>query len=373
MNERVERLRRSLADCPDAGAAVLITSEVDVRHLTGFTGDSTFLLVAPESMTLLSDGRFETQIVDECPGFDGNDPRCEVAIRPPTMKMPVLVAGCVGGRFDRLVVDPSTLTLAMYRSLQSAMPDVTLVERGGWVARQRMIKDADEVRDIAMAVRIAESTINDLMIRGHDWVYMSERELSWAIERGIRSLGGEGVSFETIVAADAAAALPHYRPGDTPLKDAAVILIDWGARLDGYVSDLTRTFHNPRRIDDDYPAAYAATLAAHDAAVAAIRPGATAAEIDAAARDVLVDAGLGDAFKHSTGHGIGREVHEGPRLGGGVETELRPGMVVTVEPGVYHAGRWGIRIENDVLVTETGHQVLSDGLPTAMEAMRIGG
>ena len=201
---------------------------------------------------------------------------------------------------------------------------------------------------------------------------MTERELAWAIEAGIRRHGGDGVSFPVIVAADAAAALPHYQPGDVPLADASVLLIDWGASAGGYVSDLTRTFHDPTRVDAEFLAAYETTLAAHHAAVAAIRPGVTAAAVDSAARSVIADAGQGDLFAHATGHGIGMAVHEGPRIGQGVDLTLAAGMVITVEPGIYVANRWGIRIENDVLVTPTGSRVLSSRLPTGLPAMRMG-
>ncbi len=174
----------------------------------------------------------------------------------------------------------------------------------------------------------------------------------------MRLLGAEGVSFAPIVAAGASGALPHYHPRNVVIGDASTLLIDWGACYCGYASDLTRTLHRDH-VSDRFRRAYEAVLDAQQAAIGAIGPGVAAKEVDSVARDVLRRAGLGEAFKHGLGHGTGLQIHEAPRMSSVSEETLATGMIITVEPGVYFEGDFGIRIEDDVLVTDQGHEVLS--------------
>jgi Xaa-Pro aminopeptidase len=232
-----------------------------------------------------------------------------------------------------------------------------LAEAPGLVADLRIRKDAFEQRAIRRAIRVAEAAWS--VFRRRIRLGMTERRLAAELDHQMRLAGSDGLAFPTICAVDASAAMPHAVPGNRRLRRGSVLLMDFGARVGGYVCDLTRMLF-AGRIDPRARQAYEAVLAAQAAAIGRIRPGAAFTEVDAAARAVLDEAGLGKAFGHGTGHGIGREVHEppglGPRAGKGT---LEPGMVVTVEPGVYFRGAFGIRLEDDCLVTKTGRRVLT--------------
>ena len=341
--------------------ALLVTDQTNVRYLSGFTGDSSYLLVMPQRTTILSDGRFTTQIKIDCP-----DLQC--AIRPPSQTISDLAQSLLNDSgISRVGIESTDLALATFRELESACASIELVETTGVVESIRMIKDAEEITKTRQAVQIAEESI-EAVIRsmvGSD----SERDIAYRIEAEMRSRGAEGCSFPAIVACGAAGALPHYHPGATVVGDAATLLIDWGASYQGYASDLTRTFHRPPA-SDDFRVAYEAVLAAQLAAIDLIAPGVIASDVDAAAREVLERAGMADAFMHSLGHGTGLDIHEGPRLAASSDQTLASGMIITVEPGVYFRDRFGIRIEDDVLVTDSGYEVLSR-LPKGLEECRL--
>lgn len=348
MTERIQ----NLVGCFDRLAvdALLITDEVNVRYLTGFTGDSSYLLVETDKATLLSDRRYETQISQQCPTL-------VAAIRPPSQSMIELIQSVVGGQASRNVgIEQAHVSVELLRQLEKKLPEVQWVETSAAVEQLRMIKDEAEVATILAAVQIAERSFQSVVAKlTPKW---TEREIAFELEATMRLLGADGVSFPAIVAAEPSGALPHYRPSTTQIGEAATLLIDWGASYAGYASDLTRTLHR-QKASDAYRRAYEAVLEAQTAAIGAIGPGVTAREADAAARQTLETAGLGGAFKHGLGHGIGLEVHEAPRLSPQSDQTLQPGMVVTVEPGVYLEGDFGIRIEDDVLVTADGCEVLS--------------
>jgi Xaa-Pro aminopeptidase len=357
---RIDRLRTDFESL--AVDEFLVTDEINVRYLTGFTGDSSYLWVTPDRAVMLSDGRYTAQLAAECPTI-------EAAIRRPDVKMFEHVGAVLGNRPARTGIEAEHLSLAVFDQLSSVL-DRPWVETSGAIASLRMIKDDSEILLTRQAIAIAEESF---LAVGFDLgnprsvdLMGTERELAFALENEMRMRGATGASFAPIIAVDENGALPHYRPSDRRLAGCQTLLVDWGAKYQGYASDLTRTLHrgNPTR---EFAKAYAACLRAHDAAVAAIAPGRLAHEIDAAARNVLMDAGFGDAFKHATGHGVGLEIHEMPRLGGKIETVLAAGMIVTVEPGVYLDGRFGIRIENDILVTPGGAELLSVQLPTGLE------
>jgi Xaa-Pro aminopeptidase len=340
----------------------LITDEINVRYLTGFTGDSSYLWVTSDRVVMLSDGRYTAQLAAECPTI-------EAAIRSPDVKMFEHVSKVLGSRPARTAIEADNLSLALFNQLASAISR-PWVETSGVVASLRMIKDDAEISITRQAIDIAEQSFLAVGFdprnpRSIDSMG-TERELAFALENEMRKRGASGASFAPIIAVDENGALPHYRPCDRRLAGCQTLLVDWGAKFQGYASDLTRTLHRGEP-SPEFSRAYAACLRAHDAAVAAIAPDRLAYEIDVAAREVLVDAGFGDAFKHATGHGVGLEIHEMPRLGGKMETVLAPGMVVTVEPGIYLDGQFGIRIENDILVTPSGGELLSVRLPTGLE------
>lgn len=360
MNSRIEKLVNALND--ENIDALLVTNEVNVRYLTGFTGDSTYLVVGGDSAILLSDGRYESQIATQCPDF-------EARIRSPSDLLPDLTRETLRGIQGRENSLPSVglesqhLSLSSYRNLTSEMDGVNFVETVGIVENLRMIKDLDEIAITKKAVKIAQDAFLEVLpqVRGN-W---TELQLAYALESSMRGLGAEGCSFAPIVAAGPGAALPHYQPTNRTLDGADCLLIDWGALCDGYASDLTRTIPLSGG-NEAFSRSHAVVLEAQMAAIEAIAPGRPTREVDEAARKVLRREGMEDAFKHGLGHGIGLQIHESPRMSAVGENTLQSGMIITVEPGVYFDGEFGIRIEDDVLVTETGHEVLSD-LPKGLD------
>ncbi len=346
---RIERLQAWLTKEQPADV-VLVTEEVNVRYLTGFTGDSTYLFVTPTTALLLSDMRYELQLAQQCPDI-------AALVRGPDRRMIDLIKdGASQLNIKRLGLEPAAVSWDLQLLMQRELPSVELTPIGDPVGELRMIKDESELAILRRAVWIAERAFESVRARLRPCI--TELQIAHELENAIRELGGEGCGFPAIVGAGAGGALPHYKPGDIELGGNRALLIDWGAKYCGYTSDLTRTLHReppPAEFRD----AYEAVLAAHNQAIAAMRPGAEAKEIDRVARTVLDDAGLGPRFKHGLGHGIGLKVHESPRMSK-ISTEvLREGMVITVEPAVYFEHQFGIRIENDVLITATGAEVLS--------------
>ncbi len=333
--------------------ALLVTDEINVGYLSGFSGDSSYVLVSAVKGgdLILSDRRYETQLAEECS-------QLPALVRGPDRKMTDLIEQAVSAsRVSRLGFEAVAVNWDLHRQWVDRLKSIEWFPAPDWVSALRMIKDDHEIRCLRRAVWIAERTFESIRARLRpDW---TERQVAQEIEVTIRDLGGDGCGFPPIVAFGASGALPHYRPGRFALGESATILLDWGAKLNGYTSDLTRTLHLLNDPPRGFEAAYEAVLAAHAKAVETIRDGALAKDVDAAARQVLIDASLGDQFKHGLGHGIGLRVHEAPRLGATSDETLAAGMVVTVEPGAYLEGQFGIRIEDDVLVTANGCELLS--------------
>ena len=333
---------------------MLVTRSVDVQYLSGFTGEDSWLLVGKGKGWVLTDSRFVEEVERECPDFASTIRRGSLA--------EALGKAVRRKRLRRLAYDPAHVSVALLSRLRRSLKGVKLVRLAGAVRDLRIRKDRLEVQAIRRAVRTAEEAW---------WAFrkvirpgMTEQALAGELEHQMRRAGADGPAFPTIVAINAHAARPHAKPGRRRLKPGSVLLVDFGARVDGYVSDLTRVLFADR-IPPCALAVYELVRRAQAAAIAAIEPGARLTDVDAAARSVIEEAGYGKKFRHGLGHGIGLEVHEEPRLGPrGVEGRLEPGMVVTVEPGIYLRGRFGIRLEDDVLVTSTGRSVLSR-LPTA--------
>ena len=352
---RRERLCAQLAeDHPDA-AALLVESDTNVRYLTGFTGDSTRLLVGPRVERLISDTRYETQLAEQCPGLDATIRTQATSFADATAKVLAKQRGAV-------LVEAEHLTVAEFESLKGKAAGTPLLTSEKLVESLRMVKDDWEVAQIRGAVAAAEAAFAAALaeLRGDE----TERAVALRIEAELRQAGADGFSFTPIVAVGDRGALPHYSAGDPRVGDAGTLLVDWGARMPGgYVSDLTRTLVTGAE-PDEFRRVYDLVNAAVDAALAALRPGVTLTDVDAAARRVIEDAGFGDRFGHGLGHGIGLQVHEAPRLSAISKDAAEAGMVVTIEPGVYLPGRFGVRIEEDVLVTADGCEVLSS-LPRA--------
>ena len=338
--------------------ALLVTNPQDIRYLTGFVGDDSWALVQAGSsrVTVISDFRFEQQIEREAP-------HAAVVIRKGPFS-DVLDQFARRSKIKRFAVQSSTMTLATRKALVAKLSARRIVPVDDGLLRQRAVKDPIEVRHIRRALRCQEEAYRRVLEELKPG--QSEQHVAGRIEMHMRDLGADGTSFPSIVAADANASLPHAIPGRNRIKRGGIVLFDWGARWAGYCSDLTRVVaigRMPARIREIYSIVLDAQLAAIDA----IGPGRSPREVDGVARKLIDKAGFGDRFGHGLGHGIGLDIHEQPTLGSRSDGELKPGHVVTVEPGIYLPGVGGVRIEDDVLVTQRGRRVLSD-LPKDLQS-----
>ena len=347
---RMRALRASMAR--DGVEAVLVTHLPDVRWLCGFTGSNAALAVTEKKAVLFTDGRYTVQARVETRGA-----RVVIA------KKSALKEACalLESLSKRASYDPEHTTVAALAMMRSAIGAkarrsfFTALERP-LISELRMVKDAEELRLIARAAALGDRVFNAVLTHIENGV--AETEIAASLEFFARSMGAEGMSFETIVASGERSALPHGRATEGKTPRNGFITLDFGVILKGYCSDMTRTV-GVGKLSRQERAAYEAVLEAQQAGVAAVKPGATCGEVDEAARSVLRKAGLAKFFTHSTGHGVGLEIHESPRLAAGQTMELKPGMVVTIEPGVYLAGKFGIRIEDMVTVTQRGNKVLT--------------
>jgi len=320
----------------------------NVRYLTGFAGTNGACLVGAEERIFFTDFRYIERAREEV-GEGWERPEAERELLPQIAKR---IRGRVGFEDAKLSVRQ------LHKLMELIGEGVELVPAGDLVEELRAVKDADELERISAAARLADEVYRWAFEAGLSG--RSEREVARACEARIRELGGEP-SFPPIVATGANGALPHAEPGEREIGPEQLVVFDMGAQLDGYCSDCTRT------VATGEPGAEARELyelvrTAQAAALDAVRAGASGVEVDAAARRLIDEAGQGERFGHGTGHGVGLEVHETPRLATSSEDTLRAGNVVTVEPGVYVPGRFGVRIEDLVVVTESGHRNLS-GLP----------
>jgi Xaa-Pro aminopeptidase len=346
---RREKLIRAVAKADVQ--ALLVTNATNVTYLTGFSGDSSYLLIGRGVCTLVSDSRYATQIEQECPGLDA-------FIRKPNMVLTEAAARAIErARLTSVGFEGASLSFERWKTLSDRVKSLTLKPLADAVESLRMIKDKGEIAEIRGAIAQAERGF--ATIRASLAATMTEREVAHNLEHEMRRFGAKGSSFESIVAAGARSALPHGRPADVPISGADFLLIDWGATNErGYRSDLTRLLVTGK-ILPKLRKIYRVVLNAHRRGIESIRAGIRAGDVDAASRKVIADAGFGGAFGHALGHGIGLETHEGPRVGPEVPLVLQAGMVVTVEPGIYLPGWGGVRIEDDVLVTRGGCEVLS--------------
>jgi Xaa-Pro aminopeptidase len=352
---RRRRLRRLIRQAKVD--ALLVTNFKNVTYLTGFTGDDSYLLATLDDELLVTDMRYTTQLEEECPGL-------RLEVRVPGVKMLDAVTKVVGrARLERLGLEGSSATLSLERGLAKALPKIALEPAEDLVERLRLVKDKHEIeatRIACLQARRAFDAVRSILTPG-----MTEFEVATELEYHARRFGAKSLSFSPIVAVGARAALPHATPTSRPMNASDFVLIDWGANSGLYMSDLTRVLVTGR-ISPKLRKIYGVVLKAQLAAIDAIRPGRTCEQVDRVARKIITRAGFGKAFGHGLGHGTGLEIHEAPRLAVGQKTKLRPGMIVTVEPGIYLPGWGGVRIEDDVLVTRSGHEVLTD-VPKLLE------
>ena len=327
---------------------LLVTDMVNVRYLTGFTGSNGVCVVGRDERLFLTDFRYTEQARSQVHAYE----RVEAG--------PDMLGDLAQRLRGRSGFDDRHVTVEVHRKLgEKAGEDVELVPAGGLVETLREVKDEQELAAMAAAAAIADEAYEELLARGLSG--RTERDVARALVRFMEDRGAEGASFPPIVASGAHGALPHAAPRDVEIPRGTLVVVDLGGQVDGYCSDCTRTLASGP-LDDTATEVYELVLRAQETALAAVRPGISCAGLDAVARAVIESAGQGERFGHGLGHGVGLEVHEAPRLGRTAEGELRPGQVVTIEPGVYLPGELGVRIEDLVVVTEDGPRVLT-GFP----------
>jgi Xaa-Pro aminopeptidase len=355
------RKKRAVAAAQAAGVeGLLVTHLPDVRYLCGFTGSSAALVLMGARAVLFTDGRYTAQAKAESPGT-----RVVIA------KKPAMIAACewmeaAGVRrcgFDAVHTTVSALE-TMRKAVSAKTRQGMFVAVGSLVAGMREVKDAEEVARMRAAALVGCELFDGLLT--YLEAGLTESEVAATLEYAARLAGAEGMSFDTIVASGERSALPHGRATNARLPKRGFVTLDFGVILDGYCSDMTRTVHMGKALPGERDV-YDSVLEAQDAAVAAVAPGAIAGDVDEAARSVLRRDKLDKYFSHSTGHGVGLEIHEGPRLATKQKQVLEQGMVITIEPGVYLPGRFGVRIEDMVLVTATGGEVLTPSVKAWIE------
>jgi Xaa-Pro aminopeptidase len=358
LTNRLDNLRAALAD---AGLdALLVNQPENRRYLSGFTGSAGTLIVTADAAVLATDFRYYSQARQQAPDFELAEVGYEF-----TKHLPDLLAE-VGA--TRVGFERDHVTVATLDAWQAAASDVEWSGTSALVEDLRAVKSAAEIRTIRTAVELADQAFARVMEQLKPG--LAERDVAWMVRAQLHELGADDVAFETIVACGLDSAKPHYRAADKPIRVNQPLVIDMGAVVDGYHSDMTRTIWlgSP---DLRYAEIYSLVLEAQTAAEAGMQAGMSGPEVDALAREIIDAAGHGDHFRHGLGHGVGLAVHEGPQLGPTAGDEpLRPHMVATVEPGVYLPDWGGVRIEDMVVVTADGVEVLTQ-TPKALEAQII--
>ena len=335
-------------------SGLLVTHLPDVRYLSGFTGSSAALAITRRAARLFTDGRYRTQAAEEVKAA-----KVDIVSGAPALAAVQWLSaqpGVENAGFDS--AQTTVADLARWKAgLASRLRRKFLVALGDpLVETLRLVKDEEELAIMREAALLGCRLFDHIL--GYLRPGLREIDVAAELEHEARVLGAEGMSFETIVASGPRSALPHGRATSARLPRRGFLTLDFGVILKGYCSDMTRTIHfGPPKPKERF--AYESVLEAQQAAVAAVTSGVSCGDLDEAARSVLRKAGLAEAFSHSTGHGVGLEIHEPPRVGTGQTTRLLPGMVVTIEPGVYLEGEFGIRIEDMVAVTRTGGDVLT--------------
>jgi Xaa-Pro aminopeptidase len=347
MSTRAERLSALL---PDAGVdLLLVTNLVNVRYLTGYTGSNGLALIGPQTCVFITDFRYvEQAAVEVDPAFD--------RLRAVQDLIDAIADALPPGEL-RLGFEDAQVTVRQHARLRELLPvRVELVAAGQLVERLRAVKEPEEVDRIRAATQLADAAFEQLLWGG--LVGRTEQELASVLERAMHERGAPRSAFESIVAAGPHGALPHAHPREVEIGRGELVVIDWGAEVDGYCSDCTRTVATSDP-DASTLEVYELVLQAQLAGLDAVKAGASGRGVDAVARAVIEAGGHGDHFGHGLGHGVGLEIHEGPRLSQRSEDALESGNAVTVEPGIYLPGQFGVRIEDLVVVTDDGCEILT--------------
>jgi len=346
-------LKEKLAENKEATAEAFLTTALpNIRYLTGFTGSNAALLITPLRAILFTDPRYRSQSAQEC------DCHIRVAKGPLAKTIASVVTRL---RLRSLAFELNRVSYEDHQQLAELLKGVQLKAIGGLVETLRMVKSADEIATIRASVNLNSAALEQAL--RHFKPGMAEVDLAAEIDYRMRLLGADGTAFDTIVASGSRSALPHAHPTAHPINCNELLLIDMGATVAGYSSDMTRTYV-AGKASSKVRRMYEAVLDSQLTAIALLKPGMGCGKLDRAVRDVLRGYGFDKLFMHSTGHGLGLEIHERPRIGRKEAVKLEAGMTITIEPGVYEEGTGGIRIEDTVLVTERGCEVLT---PTKKE------
>ena len=362
MITRIDAVRRALAAHDPGLDALLLTDTGNLGYVSGFTGSTAQILITPTEALFVTDARYTLRARSECPGFTVIQTPADSGSYGDALKSVLEARPSI----RRLGFEANTVTVSQLDAFQALAPERQWTATADLVETFRLVKDAEEVALIKNAIAVAETAmeqVKSLLKPG-----TPERDFALELEFAMRRLGASGAAFDTIVASGTNGAHPHHTAGLRPLVAGDFVTVDWGAAVNGYNSDLTRTYAIGA-VTEKQRDVYAVVWEAQRRAIAAIQPGKTGKEIDAVARDFITEHGYGDAFGHSLGHSLGRSVHDGP--GFSVRSDkliLAPGMVMTVEPGIYLEGWGGLRLEEDILVTEDGCEILTH-LPNALEVL----
>lgn len=346
-SRRLTKLRQ-LLKTGKKSANLLVSNVINIRYLSGFTGTNAYLLITPEHNELLTDFRYWEQAEEQSPEW--------TLIKSSQALVSELTDQIKRKRIDTINLEADTVTMAQERLLKDRLPAVRLIPSMGMVESLRKIKDPEEIEEVKKACRVADKALEEVsaaLVPG-----LREKDVAAMLVQSIRKHGGDKESFDPIVASGPQGARPHAESGERTLRLGEPVVIDFGARVNGYCSDMTRTYHLGKP-DDRFLAVYDIVLKAQQEAIRAIRPGVSCMEVDQVARAIIGEAGYGDKFGHNLGHSVGLEVHERPSFAPGSPLKIEPGMILSVEPGIYLEGWGGIRIEDLIVVTENGCDVLT--------------
>ncbi len=347
-NERVSRLRKAMAR--EEIPAVLVTNLTNRNYLSGFTGTDCVVVVTSSKALFITDFRYTQQAHQQVQGF-------QIIERPTTKSaMQVAVESAADLGIKKLGFESAHVTYQEYQSLKKWAKKIPLVPTQNLVENIRIQKDARELALIAKSRTIAMTAFEDCL--AHIKPGVTEREIALLFEEKSRRLGASALAFDTIIASGWRSALPHGVASNKKIKKGELVVFDFGTVYEQYNSDCTRTFIVGKPTSKQKEI-YQITLEAQLAAVDAVKPGISCKEVDSIARNIITKAGYGKYFGHGLGHGVGMEIHEAPRLAQSGTYILKPGMVVTVEPGIYLENIGGVRIEDLIVVTETGHRILT--------------
>ena len=348
MSSRADRLVAALGEVD----AVLVGHLVNVRYLTGYTGSNGIALVGPASREFITDFRYLEQSAQEVSS------EFERHVSKAPTELTSLIEGALQPGDLRLGFEAEHTSVAAHERLRGLLPDrIELVATSGLVERMRAVKEPEEIARVKAASELADAALGRLLSEG--LAGRTERDVALALETDMRARGAARASFDSIVAAGAHGALPHAQPREVEIKRGDMVVIDWGAQLDGYCSDCTRTVAagDP---GEDARGIYELVLEAQLAGVDAVAGGRGTLEVDGRARSVIDAGGYGEQFGHGLGHGVGLDIHEAPTLSPRAQDQqLQSGNVVTIEPGIYLPGRFGVRIEDLVVVTDGGREILT--------------